>query len=106
VRLTKKHPKKFWRNPKGKGTLLNLELIDSFGTQIQSTLFNDLADKYDLSLTQNSVYLCSKGQIKLANLKYTSIKNQYTIVFDKNSEIQEVKDDMQIQMNGFCFRGI
>ena len=29
ARVTKKHNKKSWRNEKGKGTLLNVELIDN-----------------------------------------------------------------------------
>jgi len=34
ARVTKKHIKKAWRNQKGGGNLLNIELIDIAGTQI------------------------------------------------------------------------
>jgi hypothetical protein len=40
-RVTKKQAKKSWKNAKGTGTLLNIELIDHQGTQIQATFFND-----------------------------------------------------------------
>jgi len=39
------------------------------------------------------VYLWSNGNVKIANKKYTSIKNDYCIIFDKNSEIEEIEDD-------------
>lgn len=87
ARITKKHPKKQWKNAKGAGSLLNIELIDSTGSQILGTFFNDLADKYDDLLKENGVYLFSNGTVKIANQKYTSIKNDYCIVFDRNSEI-------------------
>jgi replication factor A1 len=46
VRLTKKHNLQSWNNAKGRGTLLNIELMDEEGTQIQGTFFNDQANKY------------------------------------------------------------
>ena len=70
------------------------------------TCFNDLADKFDCELSENCVYECSKAQIKVANQKYTSIKNQYSLVFDKNSLLMKVDDDMEIQKHGFSFRSI
>jgi len=76
---------------------LNIELIDFHGTQIVATFFNELANKYDLTLKENSVYLFSNGTVKIANQKYTSIKNDYCIIFDRSSEIQEVEDDNRIE---------
>ncbi len=42
----------------------------------------------------------------MANQKYTSIKNDYSIVFDKNSTIEQVSDDSTIMAQGFCFNSI
>ena len=42
----------------------------------------------------------------MANQKYTSIKNDYSIVFDKQSEIEEADDDSSIKTQGFCFTTI
>lgn len=39
----------------------------------------------------------------MANQKYTSIKNDYSIVFDKNSTIEPATDDASIMTQGFCF---
>ncbi len=101
--MTKKHAKRQWKNAKSEGSLLNIELIDSHGTQILATFFNDQADKYDAMLQENGVYLFSNGTVKIANKKYTSIKNDYCIVFDRNSEIVAADDDQKIKTQGFCF---
>jgi len=53
--------------------------------------------KYDEMLVENNVYLMSNGSVKIANKKYTSIKNDFCITFDKNSEIEEIDDDNKIQ---------
>lgn len=45
----------------------------------------------------------SNGIIKMANQKYTSIRNDYQLIFDRNSEIVEIEDDLQIPGQGFCF---
>lgn len=42
----------------------------------------------------------------MANQKYTSIKNDYCIVFDRNSEIEEVEDSNLISVVGFSFTTI
>jgi replication factor A1 len=59
ARITKKHQKKPWKNAKSAGSLLNLELIDSYGTQVLATFFNDMADKWDEVLQEGNVYLFS-----------------------------------------------
>ncbi len=93
ARLTKKNPLREWTNAKGTGCLLNVELMDKEGTQIQATFFNDGARKYDPLLTENKVYLFSNGNLKISNKKFTSIKNDYCLNFDANAEVQEVDDD-------------
>ncbi len=39
----------------------------------------------------------------MANTKYSSIKNDYTIIFDRNSVIEPAKDDAKIKSQGFSF---
>jgi ssDNA-binding replication factor A large subunit len=57
-------------------------------------------------LKENKVYLFSNGTVKMANQKYTSIRNDFCIVFDRNSEIKEVADDDNISAVGFSFTTI
>lgn len=47
ARVTKKGELKQWRNQKGEGVLLNIDLIDKDGIQIQATFFGDAAQKFD-----------------------------------------------------------
>ena len=54
-------------------------------------------------LKENHVYLFANGQVKLANKKFTSIKNDNCITFDTNAEIVEVNDDTDIKNQGFSF---
>lgn len=58
---------KSWKNAKTHGQLLNVELIDSFNTQIVSTFFNEIAIKWDEVLQEGKVYLFSGGNVKIAN---------------------------------------
>lgn len=87
ARVTKKFEIKPWKNAKSEGHVMNVELIDSQGTQILATFYNDAAVKNNEVLQENKVYLFSNGSVKISNKKYTSIKNDYCIIFDRNSEI-------------------
>ena len=49
------------------GYLLKLELVDSFGTQIEGTFFNDAAKQFVNAIEENKVYLFSNGYVKMAN---------------------------------------
>ena len=47
-------------------------------------------------MIEGHVYLFSSGQVKIANSKFTFVKNDFCLVFDKNAEIVEVPDDLTI----------
>lgn len=83
---------------------MNIELIDKEGTQVQATFFGEeSAKKFGPMLKVNQVYLFSNGQVKLANKKFTSIKNDYCLTFDHTADIQEAEEDNQIKKQGFSF---
>ena len=73
------------RQTKNGGKLCKIELVDKYGTQIEGTFFNDSAEKFDPILKENLVYTFSNGTVRLANKKFTSIKNDYCLVFEKYS---------------------
>jgi replication factor A1 len=50
ARITVKHPLREWKNDKSSGKLLNIELLDNQGNQIQGTFFNEQAEKFDVQL--------------------------------------------------------
>ncbi len=49
------------------------------------------------------MYLFSKGTVKPANQKFTSIKNDYSLTFGPYADISEVKDDGDIVETSFDF---
>lgn len=75
-------------------------------TQIEATFFNDAAIQFNELIQENSVYLFSNGNVKLANKKFTTVKNDFCIIFDTRSSIQQVKDDGQISQQAFDFTRI
>eukprot|EP00347_Sterkiella_histriomuscorum_P004608 403359819 len=103
ARIIKKYEKKTWKNQRNEGSLMNIDLMDSFGTQIQATFFRDALIKFGDMIKEGHIYLFSNGQVKLANQKFTSIKNDFCLVFDKQADIKEVPDDTSINQNGYNF---
>ena len=89
ARITKKYDRRSWNNARGSGYLMNIDLIDAFGSQIQATFFKDAVDKFEPKLKQNQVYTFSGGQVKLANKRFSSINNDFSLVFDPYSSIHE-----------------
>jgi hypothetical protein len=57
-------------------------------------------------LQQNRVYLFSNGTVKMSIPKFSSLKNDFCISFDKNSSIKECNDDGSIVSKGFSFVNI
>ena len=47
ARVIKKAELRSYRNARGEGVILNLDLIDKEGTMIQGTAFNETAKKLD-----------------------------------------------------------
>ena len=41
--------------------------MDSLGTQIVTTFFNDVAKKWDAEISEGKVYTFSNGTVKIAN---------------------------------------
>lgn len=92
VRVLKKNPLRTYKNARGEGCILSFDLIDREGTMIQATCFNDKAKELDDKVQQEKVYTISGGMVKIANKKFTSIKNDYCLTLDRLAVVTEVKD--------------
>jgi len=103
ARVTKKGEIRRWKNQRNEGYLLSIELMDKHGTQIQATFFKDACDKFEPIIHEGRIYLFSNGTVKLSNQRYTSIKNDFCLVFDKQGEIVEIPEDESIKYKGFSF---
>ena len=99
ARVVKKSNKKKWKNARGEGSLITVDLMDKDGSDIQATFFNEVCDEYEDFLQENRVYTFSGGSVKKAQSKYANLKNEWQITFDKKTVIEEVTDDGTIQIN-------
>lgn len=75
------------RLTKSGGSLLKLSIIDMYGTKIEAAFFDDAADHFEKELKEGKVYQFSNGSVKMANKKFTSVKNDFCLVFEKNAQI-------------------
>ena len=75
---------------------MKIVIIDMCGTKIEGAFFDDAADHFDKRLKEGSVYLFANGNVKLANKKFTTVKNDFSLVFEKSSKIEETEDDGSI----------
>ena len=75
ARVTKKGEKRNWKNERGEGYLMNIELIDEDGAQIQATLFKDIADKFADILYEGHVYVMAGGLIKESSGRFATLTN-------------------------------
>ena len=82
---------------------MNVELMDVHGTMIQATFFKEACDKFDPMLIEGGIYLMSGGTVKMANMRFATVKNDFCIVFDKQAEIKQIADDNQIKERGYQF---
>lgn len=104
VRVTKKTPLKTLNMRNGNtGHIMKCELMDYLGQQIEAQFWGEAAEKFDPIVQQGNVYIMSKGTVKMANRKFSSINNDYCLNFNQYSEIKEVKDSGDIKNTGFDF---
>lgn len=103
ARVLKKANLREWSNPKSSGVLLNFDLVDREGTQIQATAFQEAARTLDGLIEQDSVYTFAGGLVKLANKKFTTIKNDYCLTFGNDAHVMKCDDDDDIEGVSFNF---
>ena len=85
ARITKKGKVVSYQN----GCLFKIELIDEDGTQIEGTFYKDSVEKFFDKIEEGKVYVITKGQIATANKRFTSIQNDFRVIFTEYSVIQE-----------------
>ncbi|CDP19103.1 unnamed protein product [Coffea canephora] len=93
VRVTSKGSVRTYKNARGEGCVFNVELTDEDGTQIQATMFNDAARKFYDKFALGKVYYISKGTLRVANKQFNTVKNDYEMNLNENSEVEEVSNE-------------
>ncbi|KAK6925113.1 OB-fold nucleic acid binding domain, AA-tRNA synthetase-type [Dillenia turbinata] len=93
VRLTGKGNMRTYKNARGEGCVFTVELTDEDGTQIQATMFNEAARKFFDKFELGKVYYISRGTLKLANKQFNTVKNNYEMSLNENSEVEEASNE-------------
>ncbi len=83
--------KRTYKNAKGDGKLMNLDLTDATGT-IRATAFNEQMDAFWDRVQVGDVYLISGGQLKQANPAFNKTGHVYEIAFSRASTIEPCTD--------------
>jgi len=96
ARVTNKSEMKEFARKTGTGTgkLFSVELIDAAGDEIRATAFNEVAEKLFDIMQVGHVYLISKGDVKMANKKFTTIAHSFEITFNATTVVSPVDDDV------------
>jgi replication factor A1 len=89
ARVTSRSEIKHWSNQRGEGKLFSVNLLDESG-EIKATGFQDAVDKYYNVLQENKVFYISKAKVNIAKKQFSSLKNEYEITFERDTEIEEV----------------
>jgi len=95
ARVTSKTPMKEFARKTGGGVgkLFSVDLIDAAGDEIRATAFTEVAEKLYGLLEVGHVYLISKGEVKVANKKFTTIPHSFEITFTNATVVSPVVED-------------
>ena len=96
ARLAVKGNVRTFRNAKGEGKVMTVELVDEAGTAIQATVWKDAIDKYDAMLEVGKVYYVAKGSLRPANKQYSSCNNDYEMSLDGRCEIEPCTEPVDV----------
>ena len=97
AKLAVKGNTRTYRNAKGEGKVLTVELVDSEGTAIQATLWREAVERYENVLEVGKLYYVSKGSLRPANRQYSTVNNDYEMSLDGKSEIVEASEEEQLE---------
>lgn len=94
ARVTVKSEIRKFTNARGEGQLFSVEIVDGSNPtdQIRATFFGTAVDKYFNVLQVKQVYTFSKGTVKPANKRFTSVPHDFEITFDERAEVAEVRE--------------
>jgi len=95
ARVTNKTEMKEFSRKTGTGTgkLFSVELIDEAGDEIRATAFTEVAEKLFNIFEVGHIYLISKGEVKVANKKFTTIPHPFEITFNSTTVVSPVTED-------------
>lgn len=91
ARVSSKPSLRTWKNSRGDGKVLNVDLVDKDG-EIRACCFNDVADKFHSLFEMGKVYYVSRGRLKPANRNFNHLKNDYELNLTEETEVEPCMD--------------
>lgn len=102
---------------------MSCDIMDSDGTKMRVTMFNNEIDLFEPHLQLNStvfiryslilfvvfpqlMFLLSKGTVKPANKKFNTLGNDYEMTLDKNSIVEAAPDQGDVPLQSYKFVAI
>lgn len=76
----------------GEGKVFSMDICDDSG-EMRVTLWREAAERYFELVSPGSVYLISKGQLRVANKKFCSLNCQYEMSLSYDSIVQLCADE-------------
>lgn len=83
---------------------MNIEFVDSEGTEIYSKFWDNAAIKYNVELIEGQTYLIRNARIEQSNKRFTCIPHDFELRFDMKSmhtahmfEIKESPEKIEMQ---------
>ncbi len=107
ARVSLKSEIKHYHNQRGEGKLFTVHFLDQSG-EIRATGFNEKVDELYEKLEEGSVYYVSKCRVNIAKKQFSSVANEYELMFDRDSEIERCNDtdDVSVPQVRFDFVNI
>ncbi|KFK28581.1 hypothetical protein AALP_AA7G015700 [Arabis alpina] len=107
ARVTSKGELRHYNNQRGDGKVFSFDLLDADGGEIRVTCFNAVADQFFDQIVVGNLYLISKGTLKPAQKNFNHLRNEYEIMLDNATTIQQCyEEDATIPRHQFHFRSI
>lgn len=97
ARVNSKSEKRTFESKMGPGSLFSVDLSDDTG-EIRATFWRESVDRYYPIIEVGKVYLFCRGQLKIANKKFSAVNNQYEINLDGQTQIQLCEDEPASKM--------
>ncbi|CAA7054917.1 unnamed protein product [Microthlaspi erraticum] len=107
ARVTSKGELRRYNNQRGDGKVFSFDLLDAEGGEIRAACFNAVADQFFDQIVVGNLYLVSKGTLRPAQRNFNHLNNDYEIMLDNASSIQQCyEEDAAIPRQQFSFRSI
>lgn len=97
---------KEWNKPNSQGKLFSVDLLDEWDGEIRAVLFNEMVDRYFHILQTGNVFMISKGRLKHANRRFSTVNNDFEITVDENTIIEPINDTANIKVGNFDFKSL